>query len=79
MKLPLKNIVWKEGKFYVRQWLNAEVPGFGDTKKWGTTNFKEALDLYFVNMPFKDALTIEHVESKLLWVHSIQILSSLDY
>lgn len=62
MKLPLKNIVWKEGKFFVAQCLNVEVSSFGDTKDDALKNLKEALDLYFEDMPVEDALTIEQVE-----------------
>ena len=62
MKLPLKNIVWKEGNFYVAQCLNVEVSSFGDTKEDALKNLQEALDLYFEDMPFEDALTIKNVE-----------------
>lgn len=62
MKLPLKNIVWKEGNFYVAQCLNVEVSSFGDTKEDALKNLQEALDLYFEDMPVEDALTIENVE-----------------
>ncbi len=62
MKLPLKNIVWKEGNFYVAQCLNVEVSSFGDTKEDALKNLQEALDLYFEDMPVKDVLTIENVE-----------------
>ena len=62
MKLPLKNIVWKEGDFYVAQCLNVEVSSFGDTKEEALKNLQEALDLYFEDMPFEDALQIEQVE-----------------
>ena len=62
MKLPLKNIVWKEGNFYVAQYLNVEVSSFGDTKEDALKNLQEALDLHFEDMPVEDALTIENVE-----------------
>ncbi len=62
MKLPLKNIVWKEGDFYVAQCLNVEVSSFGDTKNDALKNLQEALDLYFEDMPIEDALKIEQVE-----------------
>ena len=62
MKLPLKNIVWKEGDFYVAHCLNVEVSSFGDTKEQALKNLQEALDLYFEDIPFEDALQIEHVE-----------------
>ena len=62
MKLTLKNIVWKEGDFYVARCLNVEVSGFGDTKNAALKNLQEALDLYFEDTTVKDALTIKHVE-----------------
>ena len=62
MKLPLKNIVWIEGDFFVAQCLNVELSSFGDTKDDALKNLQEALDLYFEDMPVEDALTIEHVE-----------------
>ncbi|HLG25672.1 MAG TPA: type II toxin-antitoxin system HicB family antitoxin [Candidatus Gracilibacteria bacterium] len=43
----LKNIVWKEGKYYVAQCLNVDVSSFGKTKKEALKNLNEALDLYF--------------------------------
>ncbi len=62
MKVQLKNIVWKEGDFYVAQCLNAEVSSFGNTKDEALKNLQEALDLYFEDMPIEDALKIEQVE-----------------
>ena len=62
MKVPLKNIVWKEGEFYVAQCLNVEVSSFGDSKEEALKNLQEALDLYFEDMPVDDALKIEQVE-----------------
>ena len=46
-KLNLKNIFWKEGKYYVAQCLNVDVSSFGKTKVEAMKNIKEALDLYF--------------------------------
>ena len=45
--LNLKNIVWKEGKYYVAQCLNVDVSSCGDTKKKALRNLNEALELYF--------------------------------
>lgn len=45
--LNLKNIVWKEGKYYVAQCLNVDVSSFGETKKSALKNLAEALELYF--------------------------------
>ena len=46
-KINLKNIVWKEGKYYVSQCLNVDVSSFGKTKKEALDNLNEALELYF--------------------------------
>jgi predicted RNase H-like HicB family nuclease len=62
MKVPLKNIVWKEGDFYVSKCLNVEVASFGNTKEEALKNLQEALDLYFEDRSLDDALTIEQVE-----------------
>ncbi len=62
MKVQLKNVVWKEDKFYVAQCLNVEVSSFGETKEEALNNLQEALDLYFEDMSVEDALKIEQVE-----------------
>lgn len=62
MKIPLKNIVWKEGDFFVAQCLNVEVSSFGVSRDEVLKNLQEALDLYFEDMPIEKALKIEHVE-----------------
>lgn len=50
MKVPLKNMVWKEGEFFVLQCLNLEVSSFGGPKEEPFKNLEEALELYFSNM-----------------------------
>ena len=45
--LNLKNIVWKEGKYYVAQCLNVDVSSFGRNKKEALANLNEAIELYF--------------------------------
>lgn len=45
--MNFKNVVWKEGKYYVAQCLNIDVSSFGDTKKQALSNLDEALELYF--------------------------------
>lgn len=62
MKVPLKNIVWKEADFYVAKCLNVEVSSFGDTRNEALKNLQEALDLYFEDMPIDDAVAIDQVE-----------------
>ncbi|HLG34948.1 MAG TPA: type II toxin-antitoxin system HicB family antitoxin [Bacteroidia bacterium] len=46
-KLTLKNLVWKEGKYYVAQCMNVDVSSFGKTKAEALKNLNEALDLFF--------------------------------
>lgn len=46
-KIALKNVVWKEGKYYVSQCLNVDVASYGKTKKAALDNLDEALELYF--------------------------------
>lgn len=62
MKVPLKNVVWKEGDFYVAQCLNVEVSSFGNSREEALSNLQEALDLYFEDRPVEDAIQIENVE-----------------
>jgi predicted RNase H-like HicB family nuclease len=52
----LKNVVWKEGKFYVAQCLNVDVSSFGKSKKEALNNLQEALALYFEDVPRKTAI-----------------------
>lgn len=52
-------ITWKEGKHYVAQCLNVDVSSFGKTKKDALKNLKEALELYFEDMPISRAEKIE--------------------
>jgi len=46
-KINLKNILWKEGKYFVAQCLNVDVSSFGKNKKEALDNLREALELYF--------------------------------
>ncbi len=50
-KISLKNLVWKEGKYYVSQTLNMEVSSFGKTRKEAVKNLIEAVSLYLENSP----------------------------
>ncbi len=43
----LKNVVWKEGDYFVAQSLNVDVSSFGESKKNALANLREALELYF--------------------------------
>jgi len=59
-KINLKNVVWKEGKYYVAQGLNIDVSSFGKTKKEALANLHEAIELYFED---KRVFPIAKVES----------------
>lgn len=61
-KINLKNIVWKEGEFYVSQCLNADVSSFGATKKEALANLDEALSLYFEDVKSDEIAKIERPE-----------------
>ncbi len=61
-KLNLKNVVWKEGKYYVAQCLNVDVSSFGRTKKEAIANLNEALDLYFDEQKKPMVLKVERPE-----------------
>ena len=50
-KCSINNIVWKEGKYFVAQCLNADVSSFGTTRKDALQNLNEALALYFEETP----------------------------
>jgi len=60
-KIQLKNIIWKEGKYYVAQCLNVDVSSFGKTKKEAFENLEEALGLYFEDTS-KDFVKVERPE-----------------
>ncbi len=60
--MNLKNIVWKEGKFYVAQCLNIEVSSFGKTKKEALVNLTEAIELYFEDMKISNVSKVEKPE-----------------
>jgi predicted RNase H-like HicB family nuclease len=61
-KINLKNVVWKEGKYYVAQCLNVDVSSFGKTKKEALTNLDEALELYFEDIKKPRLIKIEKPE-----------------
>lgn len=61
-KIDLKNVVWKEGKYYVTQCLNVEVSSFGKTKKEALRNLDEALELYFEDIRKPKLVKVERPE-----------------
>ncbi|TSC74670.1 MAG: hypothetical protein G01um101444_231 [Parcubacteria group bacterium Gr01-1014_44] len=61
-KIDLKNVVWKEGKYFVAQCLNVDVSSFGRTKKEALTNLDEALELFFEDIRKPNVTKIENPE-----------------
>lgn len=50
-KINLKNVVWKEGKYYVAWNLNTAVSSFGKTKQEALASLQEALELHLEDVP----------------------------
>lgn len=46
-QVTVKNVVWREGKYYVAQCLDIDISSFGQTRKEAEENLNEALELYF--------------------------------
>jgi len=61
-KINLKNVIWKEGKFYVAQCLNVDVSSFGKTKRDALSSLDEALELYFEGVKSPHLQKIERPE-----------------
>lgn len=61
-QIALKNVVWKEGKYYVSQCLNVDISSFGKTKKSALKNLDEALELYFEDVKIPKVSKVEHPE-----------------
>lgn len=59
MKTEFKNVVWKEGNYFVAQCLNIDVSSFGDTKEEAFENLKEAIELYLEDEPTENLTEIE--------------------
>ena len=58
-KIDLKNVVWKEGKYYVAWNLNTAVSSFGDTKKEALESLEEALELHLEDTPLSKINKVE--------------------
>jgi predicted RNase H-like HicB family nuclease len=61
-KINLKNVVWKEGKYYVAQVLNVDVSSFGKTKKEALANLQEAIELRFEDEKKTNITKVENAE-----------------
>ena len=58
----LKNVVWKEDGQYVAQSLNVDVSSFGNTKDEAVHALREALELYFEDMPDESIQSVHEPE-----------------
>lgn len=61
-KINLKNVVWKEGKYFIAQCLNVDVCSFGKTKKEAMSALDEALELYFEDIKSPKVAKVEKPE-----------------
>ena len=66
--MHLKNVAWKEGKYYVAQCLNVEVSSFGERKEEALKNLEEALSLYFEDNENPDIHEVEFPELETLTI-----------
>ncbi len=57
--INLKNVVWKEGKYYVAWNLNTAVSSFGETREEALRSLKEALELHFEGISEKEIGVVE--------------------
>jgi predicted RNase H-like HicB family nuclease len=62
MTISLKHIIWQEGEHYVAQCLNVDVSSFGNSKENAIANLKEALELYFEDMPVSEIQLVQNPE-----------------
>lgn len=68
--LNLQNVIYKEGKYYVAQCLNVDVSSFGDSEAEALANLKDALELYFEDMPTPEISSVESPHVKMLTLQS---------
>lgn len=58
-KIDLKNVVWKEGKYFVAWNINTDISSFGKTRKEAMESLQEALELYFEDSPISKINKVE--------------------
>ena len=66
--MELKNVVWKEGKYFVAQCLNIEVSSFGNSKAEALKNLEEAISLYFEDNQEPEIHEVESPELSVITV-----------
>lgn len=58
-KIDLKNVIWKEGKYYVAWNINTDISSFGKTKKEALASLQEALEFHFEDTPISKINKVE--------------------
>jgi predicted RNase H-like HicB family nuclease len=61
-------VIYREDKHYVAQCLNVDVSSFGETEEEAVANLREALELYFEDMPETVITPVEAPEVRQLTV-----------
>ena len=61
-KINLKNVVWKEDKYYISWNLNTGISSFGKTKKEALAALQEALELYFEDTSISKINKVEKID-----------------
>ncbi len=64
--INLQSVIYREAEHYVAQCLNVDVSSFGSTEAEALDNLREALELYFEDMPPGDVRPIEGAELRTL-------------
>lgn len=64
--INLQSVIYREAENYVAQCLNVDVSSFGDTEAEALDSLREALELYFENVPHGDVIPIEEAELRTL-------------
>ncbi len=59
--ISLQSVVYRDDEHYVAQCLNVDVSSFGGTEAEALDNLREALELYFEDVPIGEVQTIEAV------------------
>lgn len=61
-KIDFKNVVWKEGKYYVAWNLNTAISSFGKTKKEALESLQEALELHLEDISISKINKIDKLD-----------------
>jgi predicted RNase H-like HicB family nuclease len=59
-KVNLKNVVWKEGKYFVAWNLNTAISSFGRSRKEALESLQEALELHFEDTSIAQCHKVEY-------------------